>query len=160
MKSEGRIEYHRKEFNDPRIVYEVVYPQKPRGLDFVFARLKYTLLRTATTDLRRRMTYGAERNYFGYIWGLFLNRLLARPTVIRLVRWLDYILVRNHVYDALFEKYTPDLVFLANLFEGPETHLLRAARKRGVKTVALLNSWDKTTARCLLRLCPIKYSLE
>ncbi|MEK7147495.1 MAG: CDP-glycerol glycerophosphotransferase family protein, partial [Patescibacteria group bacterium] len=95
-------------------------------------------------------------NFFRYFGGLFANRLLAWPVVRKIVRWLDFILIHQDCYAPVFEKYQPDLVFLAHLFDEPEIALLREAKKRGVKTVGLINSWDKTTARCILRLLPDK----
>jgi hypothetical protein len=156
VKNKERAEYHRREFNDSRIIYEVVSPPEPQGLDLFFSRLKFTLLRTFTTDFRRRMNFRRYPKYFSYYWGLLLNRVLARPFFLRAARWLDFTLVRNRTYTHLFEHYKPDLVFLANLFEDAEINLLREAKRHSVKTVAMINSWDKTTARCVLRLLPDK----
>lgn len=156
VKTEERAEYHKKEFNDPRIIYEVVPSYTPRGFDWLFSKLKFTLLRTSTTDLRRKMNFRRYGGLASYYWGLFLNRLLARPIFINLARKLDFILVRDRSYYDLFHRYKPDLVFMANLFEDTETNLLREAKRRGIKTAAMINSWDKTTARCVLRLLPDK----
>jgi CDP-glycerol glycerophosphotransferase (TagB/SpsB family) len=155
-KSAERATYYEAEFSNPRLLYEVVPRGAVRGFDRVFATLKFTLLRTATTELRRRMAYEARRNRLAYWSGWFINRLLARPLVRRLVRFLDYHLVRDATYAPLFDRYQPDLVFCAHLFDEPETHLVREAKRRGVKVVALVNSWDKVTARCIMRLLPEK----
>ncbi len=144
-KSPERVEYYKKEFNDPRLIYEVVTPKPVRGLDKVFASLKFFLLKTETTDLRR--SSGLSR---------FASWLLARPWVRKAVRFLDYHLVRNNAYAEYFEKYQPQAVLLAHLFDEPEIQLLREAKRRGVKTVGFVNSWDKVTARCIMRLLPDK----
>lgn len=153
-KSQKRAEYHKKEFNDPRIIYEVVENPKVVGFDWIFRKLKYTLLRTETTKLRRRMDYGMRNNYISYHWGDFVNWFLARRTIIRVVRILDYYFVRDRVYAKYFEKHKPDIVFLANLFDEREVHFLREAERRDVKTVGFINTWDRVSARCILRLLP------
>lgn len=155
-KSLEKVEYYKKEFSDPRLIYEVASRQPACGLDAIFAKLKFTLLWTTTTDLKRRLNYGRERNFFRHYGSLFINRFLAWPIVRRIVRWLDFVLVRQDFYAPFFEKYQPDLVFLAHLFDEPEIDLLREAKKQKVKTVGLVNSWDKTTARCIWRLLPDK----
>ena len=155
-KSSEKVEYYKKEFSDPRLIYEVAPHQPIRGWDAIFAKLKFTLLRTATTDLKRRLNYKREKNFFRYYGGLLANRFLAWPIIRRIVRWLDLALVRQDFYAPVFEKYQPDLVFLAHLFDEPEIALLREAKKQKVKTVGLVNSWDKTTARCIWRLLPDK----
>ena len=155
-KSLEKVEYYKKEFSDPRLIYEVVSRQPISGWDAIFAKLKFTLLRTVTTDLKRRLNYQCEKNFFRYFGGLFTNRLLAWSSVRRIIRRLDFILVRQNFYAPIFEKYQPDSVFLAHLFDEPEIALLREAKRRQVKTIGLINSWDKTTARCILRLLPDK----
>ncbi len=155
-KSEERVEYYKKEFNDPRLLYEVVKVPAPHGVDRFFAGLKFLLLRTPTTDLKRRMTHEESGRFFNFIIGFFLNRLLSRPIVRRLARFLDYHLVRNDIFSSYFETYHPDAVFLAHLFDEPEIHLLREAKRRAVFSIGLVNSWDKATARGILRLLPDK----
>ena len=154
--SQDKVNYHKKEFGSNRIIYEVVPHIYPKGLDKFFAGLKFQLLRTDTTDMRRRMVLAEGGNRFLYYLGLISNRILARPVLRKLARAADFILVKNNSYAKYFEKYRPDLVFMAHLFDDQEVHLLREAKRRGVKTVGFINSWDKVTARCILRLLPEK----
>ncbi len=155
-KSEEKREYYKSEFNDPRLRYEVV-PRRPlRGLDRFFAALKFTLLRSATTDLKRSMQYEESGSAIRYYGGRCLNRLLARPMILRAVRFFDLLLVRGTGYGRLFDTYQPAVVLLAHLFDEPEIDLVREAKRRGVKTVGFINSWDKTTARAIIRLLPDK----
>lgn len=158
MKNIDRVNLYKKEFSGERIIYEVApYSRGAIGaLDKFFGKLKFLLLRTDTKTLQRKLAFKSSGNYFVYIVGSFLNFLLARRRVRRLVRWMDFKLVKNEIYAAYFEKYKPDLVFLAHLFEEPEIHLLREAKKRAVKTVGFINSWDKVTGRCIMRLLPDK----
>ncbi len=153
-KSQKRAEYHKREFNDPRIVYEVVENPKVIGFDWIFRKLKYVLLRTETTKLRRRMDYDMRKNYISYRWGDLVNWFCARRTILRVVRILDYHLVRDRVYARYFEKHKPDLIFLANLFDEREVHFLREAERHDVKTIGFINTWDRVSARCVLRLLP------
>jgi len=155
-KSEERAAYYREEFPDRRLRFEVVARPPVTGLDRLFGVLKFTLLRTATTDLKRRMARQEGGGLFRYAAGMLLNRLLARPFIRRLVRFLDFAIVRDHTYDEYFRRYRPALVFLPHLFDEPETHLLRAAKRFHVPSVGFVNSWDKATSRCILRLLPDK----
>jgi len=100
------------------------------------------------------MALEASKNYFAYYAGHALNWLLARRWIRRVVRVLDYYLVRNRMYSGYFEKYKPDTVFLAHLFDDHQAHFLREAKYRGVRSVGFVNSWDKLTARHSMRLLP------
>jgi len=155
-KNEAKKEYYAREFKDPRVVYEVVGSSKIRGLDSVFRTLKFLLINTESKDLQREIKLQNTRNYFSYYAMTALSRLLARPSVRKFVRILDFYLVRKDIYALYFDKYKPDLVFLAHLFDEPETHLLREAKRCGVASIGFINSWDKITAKGILRLLPDK----
>ena len=155
-KSHERVTYYRHEFPDKRISFEVVGRPNSRGLDKIFARLKFTLLRTKTTDLKRRMAYQESGNLAAFALSFLASRIFARPIVRRFVRFLDFILVRDDTYDAYFKNYRPALVFLPHLFDEPEIGMLRAAKKFRVRSVGFVNSWDKATARATMRLLPDK----
>lgn len=155
-RSHERVAYHKREFNDSRISYEIVEKPTIRGLDKLLQKVKFMLLKTETTDLRRRMRYKADHNFIAYWGGRALNRICARKIARMALRFLDYHFIKNHQYDGYFETYKPSLVILGNLFTESETDFLRTAKKRGIATVGFINSWDKTTARSVLRGLPDK----
>ncbi len=159
MKNTERVEKYKKEFYGPNLVYEVVPYSRSMGsgLDRFFAWLKFVLLRTQSTTLQRRLVYETKKNHFSYLSMSLLNFLAARPAVRKAVRFLDFRFVSNSLYEAVYDKYNPDLVFLAHLFEEPEINLLREAKRRGIKTIGFINSWDKTTMRCVMRLFPDEF---
>lgn len=155
-KSSERTAYYQKEFQNPQLVYEVIPRVASSRADRFFARLKFQLLCTATTDLRREMMYRDGGSAIGYYGGLLVNRLIAHAPIRRLVRMLDFLLVRDETYRTYFDRYRPDCVVMAHLFDEQEIHLLREAKRRGVPTIGFINSWDKVTARCIMRLLPDK----
>lgn len=149
-----RAEYYQKEFSHPRVIYEIVPLTMAKGLDGFFSALSFLLLRTVTTNLRRKMNLEIDKRYFGYYSDVILNWFLAHSWIRKIVRALDYLLVRNRVFAPYFDKYNPDVVFLAHLFDNHEINLLREAKRRGVPGIGFVNSWDKMTARHSLRLLP------
>ncbi|MEK7074610.1 MAG: CDP-glycerol glycerophosphotransferase family protein [Patescibacteria group bacterium] len=153
-KNQERIRYHQQEFNDPRILYEVVPVIAVKGLDAVFRKLKFLLLRTETMAMRRRTRYREQGGFVSYLGGSLFNFIFARPPIRRVVRALDYLLVKNNTFSELFDRYHPDIVVMAGLFDEQELHLLRETRHQGVYAVGFINSWDRVTARCILRLLP------
>jgi len=152
--SKDRADYYQKEFQNDRLIYEVVVVRPSFWIDRFLSKLKFTLLRTETTTLERMMVREEGRNWLSHWIGRGVNFLFARSAVRRIVRYLDFFLVVEHTYAKYFDQYAPDLVFLAFLFDEKEVHMLREAKKRGVKSVGLINSWDHVTSRCMLRLFP------
>ena len=153
-KSQQKVEYYQKEFNDPRICFEVVEWKSTSKIDNLFSKLKFVLLRTETTNMKRKMVSEYEHTYIHYHVGSFVNFIFARPIFRRLARYMDFLCVADTTYQRFFDTYKPDIVFLAHLFDEPEIALLREAKKRNIKTVGFINSWDKVTSRCMIRLLP------
>lgn len=155
MKNKERAEYYAKEFSDSRIIYEVAEFSPNGWLEKFFSLRKFLFLQTETTDLRAKMI-AEDRGIAYYYYSLVVHRIMARALFIRAFRILDILLVKDNFFDHFFKKYNPDLVFLANLFEDTEVNFLRAAKKYDVFSVGLINSWDRVTARCILRILPNK----
>lgn len=151
--TERRAHYER-EFTHPRVAFEVVAYRPGNIFDRLLSKLTFQLLRTGTTDFRRRMELEVRGNRAAYFFGLSLNRVFARPSVRTLLRRLDARLSRNDSFHELFERHRPSAVFLAHLFDDVEIALLREAKRRRIPTVGFINSWDKLTARSAIRLLP------
>lgn len=119
-----------------------------------FSALKFHLLNSETVALRRRMALEESRSYFWFAGNWLMNRVLANRLVRKIVRRLDYWFIGDEFFSELFDKYSPNLLFCAHLFDDKEIQLLREARRRNIKTVGFINSWDKMTARGIIRLLP------
>lgn len=154
--SQDRAEYYKKEFNYPNTVYEVISKTKPKLLDKFFLNLSFKLLNTETVRLRRKMALEENRNYLVYFFNVVVGNVLARGWIRKLVRSLDYFLVRENYFTFYFKKYQPSVVFLAHLFDELEISLLKESKRRNIKTIGFINSWDKLTARNIIRVLPNK----
>jgi len=133
-------EYYQKEFSGHNVIYEVIENYRNSWLGHFFDKLKFRLVYTNTIKIRRGHST--------------INWLVARRPLRKIVRFLDWHLVKDRSFATYFEKYQPSAVLMAHLFGGIEIAMLREARRRGVTTVGLINSWDKITARCMIRLLP------
>lgn len=152
--SEDRRAYYAREIIHPRITYEVLLPDL-RGLaERFFGMLKFHLIRTSTMDLKRELRRADGGSALGYAANLLVNRLLARPFVRRIARALDARLVTDRKVRAALRERKPSLLLLAHLFGDEEVSLLREARRLGIPTIGYINSWDKLTARAMVRLLP------
>lgn len=152
--SQNKKEYYEKEFFGKNIIYEVVENYTASGLQRFFGAVKFNLINTATVDVKRQLSFRADKSYLKFSWRFLFNRVFAHRSFRKLIRWLDWSLVSDRFFAFYFEKYQPDIVFMAHLFGGVETAMLREARHRRVATVGLINSWDKVTARAMIRLLP------
>lgn len=150
-----KLNYYKKEFKEnENLIYEVIDSYQNRFGDKFFSWLKVPLLKTETMDIKRKLRLEQTGDVLHYYFSLIFNRVIARPFFRKIARFFDYHLVRNNDFKEIFDKYRPDVVFLAHLFGDIETAMLREAKKRSIKSVGFINSWDKLTSRCVLRILP------
>lgn len=153
-KSKERADYYAKEIPLERITYEV-FTKEPCGFfESIFTKAKIFLVRTKTTDLRRNILLKERKSYVAYFVGSLASRILARKVIRSFFRYFDARLGGDPGFSELFDTHKPSVVFLAHLFSDTETALLREARRRNIPTVGFINSWDKLTARSMIRLLP------
>ena len=156
LKSYERAEIYKKEFLHPNLVYEVASDFKLSEGDKIFEFLKNYLVRTKSLFIYKKASFIKNRNYLAYALSIFLSLILGWSIFRKIARVLDQKFVKNRAFNKFFEKYNPDLVFLANLFDAMEIAMLRDAKARGVKTVGFVNSWDKITIKGHMRILPDK----
>ncbi len=114
-------------------------------LDQVLVGLHKALVYNTTTDLRDRYGFlsASETNAVRRV----LKRLIFRPLrnigwLKEAVRWADALFRPAREYDALFAEEQPALVFVTNPTETADAHVMKAARRHGVRVVAMPKSWD------------------
>ncbi|MDP3727665.1 MAG: CDP-glycerol glycerophosphotransferase family protein [bacterium] len=148
--------YFEEHFGGKGVVIEAVdanVPTRTRRGRF-FKRLAQNMLDTRTVELKQKQRRYFSRRWFAY----FLFWLPARlawhvPGAIRSARAVDYITAPAGPFPGLLERYRPDLVFATDIQNENDVALLQAARRRGVRTVGMVRSWDNLT-NYLLRIVP------
>lgn len=89
----------------------------------------------------------------GFVWRMALWTL-GHFHIYRALFRRVYFFTRDTTAAALLAAYTPDLVFCPTLIYGCEYALIKEARRRGIKTIAMPSSWDNFTSKTLLRAFP------
>ncbi len=144
------VSYYKEQFGGPNVIVDLL----PPGLTWA-ERLWYFIgwnsLPTHAASLRRHMyrTKGSPA-YLGWIGSVlgFLGRFRVWRELLRYVYWITPDTYANE----LFETYKPDLVFSPGMFSPEDTRLLKAAKKRGVTTIATAKSWDVLTTKAFTRV--------
>lgn len=109
----------------------------------VFAGRKRTQTFNLITEMERArhpVAYGVAHR---------LNAVAGRiPALGRLWQKVEAQFVPGTEFDTLFERERPDLVLTANYgTEAFEVRLLRAARRHGVPSLAIIPSWDNLSSK-------------
>jgi len=155
VSSSDKKNYYEREFgNNDNMIFEVFNDYKPSFLERFLGILKVHAFRSKTMDNKRLLELEKSKNSVRYYRSLIWNRFMSRPLIRYILRFLDYYFVRKEHFRYFFEKHHPDLVFLGHLFGDTEVAMLREAKRRSIPSVGLVNSWDKLTSRCMLRILP------
>jgi hypothetical protein len=147
-----------REFERPRITILDQPAHQPRGLEArLLAIVQASYLSQGQTESVRIRLEEARANGIIRWLGLkgLIGRVLVQPFTRNGSRYaLADRLVSHPEMDALFDKYRPVLVVAANpglVFS--EVPLLRTARRRGVRSMAIDSSWDNYTNK----LIPVRH---
>lgn len=91
-----------------------------------------------------------KKNFKKYIIVKNLLNLMKLNPIRDLIFHLQWISIPES-YDSAFEKYRPDLVICSSGGTKPEDlPFIKSAKKRGIPTVGIIQSWDNLTSKGFL----------
>ena len=121
----------------------------------LFIRISDWLLDTNFLRFRKIENLEKTGNKIRYYFSLIFTQLFSKVTPFkRFIRYLDNRINNPRPFELFFNKYKPSLVFATDIFSDYDLLLLKNARSFGVKTVAMVRSWDNTTSVGYLRFAP------
>lgn len=91
------------------------------------------------------------RNFKHLVREAIVKIAADKKWAISLFRYLDHTFSKRTIFSTIFERYQPDVVFSTDLFEQVSGQLLREAMSRGIRTVAMVRSWDNCLSKGILR---------
>ncbi len=124
------------------------------GWDRLFWILATNLLNTETRSVQRRAKFSSDKNIADYLFSCLVAWLGRFGLARRLLRWLVGTFGQTAEVDYLFAKHRPDFLFAADVYAPYDVKLMLAAKRRGVKTAAMVRSWDNVTSKTLLMVIP------
>lgn len=123
---------------------------------YFFHKLSFILLDTKTMRLTRR-SFRGYKYFYEFVLAQFVASFLGRWKLIRnLFRAVNYYFSGGSVFDYLFEKYNPELVFSTDIKHVLDTQLVIEAKKRKIFTIGMVRSWDYLTGKGMVRVAPDK----
>lgn len=152
-------EHYAEEFKRANVLIEAVdYRPKKNYLEKLFEYyITNNLINTKSVHWVHRKQLALTDKRFQYYINRFLVRLFGGSRILRrIIRFLDYRLIKDKVFGQYFAQYKPDLVFLPDILAPQGTDMLRQAKKRRIFSIALVRSWDNLTSKGAVRVLPDK----
>ncbi len=144
------------EFAHPRLSFVPLFIPPWKTVDKFFGGLHHNLV--WNRSIKFSVTYGVYDPNEVPWWRAPLQQVFWRPLAAvapfkPFARWLDARVCPPPAEQVRqLEEIRPDVVFLTNPMEYPETYYTKAARSLGIPSVGLVKSWDnmsKTSFRAL-----------
>jgi hypothetical protein len=157
-----KVDYYKEHFGGENVFVEVL-PRDEFNRNLIYRILTDVLLNSIPTNTVKIREY----NRFYLRRGPILKRLSL--FIIRRILWylsklslwrrlLRYIykFFASKSFTPYFEKYRPDLVFAPNMIATEDMQVIGEAKKRGVKTLGMIKSWDSITSKVFIMFKPDK----
>lgn len=149
-----KADYFRERFAGPRVVIEGV-PTELGRRDLLFRRLALALTPTRDLAIKKRVEFARDRRLFSYLASTIPALLCGRSRVcVRLLRALDRRTAKERTFTDFFERHRPDLIVSTDVQNEIDIALMREAKRRGIRAVGMVRSWDNLTSKGILRCIP------
>ncbi len=106
--------------------------------------------------IERRL--GAKNKAIGFIkyyLEVIVSRLLADRQLIRKIFRQTFFIFSSHLeVNKLFDNLNPDVLLATDIFDERDVLIVREAKKRKIKTIGMVRSWDNCYSKGVLRVLP------
>jgi len=152
---EYKVNFFKKEIGSPNTVIEGFKTQNITRQDALFRFIMSSLANTSTLRVHKKVEFLRSGRYLRYLTSMVLMNFLSySKTFKRLMRTCDFLTLNKIKFSPLFERYYPDLVFTTDVFNDDDVYLLAESRRRRVKTISMVRSWDNFTTKGVFRIKP------
>lgn len=155
-----KLSYYRSEFPQAFVVFDALPEVRKSRIERLFKFLETASIHSRTSLLlsKGQLHRLGDRRPFLLRYAIFLGRYLLWQ-VGRFELWRNflrksYALFSNPAFEALLEKYKPDLVFLPTMIYPEDYVLAKAAKKRKIRTLGMTLSWDNFYSKTFLLVLP------
>jgi hypothetical protein len=155
-------DYYQEKFGGGNIIVESYQTRSPRGYEKLLVFLARNGIDTHTNLWEKMSDYARQG---GNKKLLYFKRLIVKALghcclLKKLVRFFYLRVGSDQIVRELFDKYRPEMIFSTILINMLDDHIVREARRRNIKTVAMVRSWDNLTSHGLLRVVPDVFLLQ
>lgn len=124
-----------------------------------FSKISHLMIKSNYATYKRRERLDQNRSVKGYIkffLGALANEVLSNLVITHLI--LRRYLLKDSQKEIrdVFDKHNPDLVFSTDAFDESDSLFQVEARRRGLRLISMVRSWDNCFSKGLMRVIPDK----
>lgn len=156
---EKKVAFYREQFANERVQIEPVQDLE-YGLHWMRAfwrSLSYNSVPSRTVWIRsfkQFFDHPSVLQFFALLWKKPVWVLGHFRFWREFVRWVEFRAFQEDgaVWGPIFDRFKPDLVFATNIIHGTNIALIKYARRRGVRVIGMVKTWDNLSSKGLV-LC-------
>ena len=154
--------FYKETYNHTQVKIEVFDLLKNGSrLNKVLREFAELLLNTKVKKFHKMHVLYNTGNYLLYFLKRITTVALGKLRVVKtFFRFVERTFNRIDAFGRFFTEYNPDVVFLPDIYGEEDILLLKSARKRGVKVIGMVASWDNNTSKHLMRAIPDKLIVQ
>lgn len=139
----------KKEFSAPNVFFEELYADMKNmsKFEWFIKKIKGTIqaTRKKTKSYEIMLARFKKTNPIQYFFYSLLKPLLKTRAAKNFFDYLDIRLFGNKKYDVILEKYEPDMIFFASIYDYDMHPLMRRSYLKKIPAMMLTTSWDNLT---------------
>ena len=138
-------DYYQKEFGSERVIVEGIPILKPNLDERLIRSFYYYFIDTETVRIIQGEQFWYTGQRFKYLFMRFFTKLFGNSRFLRnLIRYIDGKILPTNL-GTLFDQYKPSVIFAGSLTSNEDVLFLKEAKRRDIKTVGMIRSWDTIT---------------
>lgn len=123
----------------------------------IFSVWSHLLIKSNYLKYKRHERLDAQRNIRGYVKFAIETAMEILCVGNPIVRWIfrqSFMMARYPEVSSVFDKLMPDAVFSTDAFDESDSLFAAEARRRGIRLITMVRSWDNCYSKGLLRVIP------
>ena len=150
-----KVDLYRKKYGADNVFIEGFNYEAVGKLEGLLQNLCLIGVDVETVKRRQLRDLYSGGSHVLYLTKRLLTKAFGKIKLLqKLLRQIDYLFLYNDTPEKFFKKYRPDLVFCPHVLARFDLLFLKTSKKFGVKSIAVVNSWDNLSSRGMMRFFP------
>lgn len=149
-----KVEYYKSQYEADDVFIEPLPKVVREGFHLVIKNVAFNSLSTASVWFRIWESYYLRKRPLNLLMRMILWHLGKLRVWRELTRQAEWQMHDDEIWRPMFNKYRPDMVFCTNVIGEADISLMKHARRRGIKILAMIRGWDNLTSKGTIRFKP------
>lgn len=149
-----KVEYYQTQYKDERVSIEPILKIGRKGVHLIIKNIAFNSLSTESVWFRIWESYYLRHRLPNLLIRIALWELGRFRIWREFIRWCEWMMRDDKIWEPLFQAHRPVAVFSTSVIGEADISLMKHARRKGVKALAMVRGWDNLTSKGTIRFKP------